>query len=237
MISISGLDYHFDSRQVLKSLHLNVPEGIIHSLIGTTGAGKTLTLKLIAGLMPIQTGKVATTSNDISFVFQQNSFLPWLTMQENLKCSLGEFSKEFNQALAQLNLSLFLESHPKELSGGTLQKFALVRAFAKKSKIILLDEPFSHLDIVQKEDLYKTLILLWQGYRPTLLIVSHDIDEVLLLSHSISFLSLKSKHISNSFDIRPYEEIPQVTLAKSRQDNGNYQLFEKLLGLLKEDLT
>ena len=237
MISISGLDYHFDSRQVLKSLNLNVPEGIIHSLIGTTGAGKTLTLKLIAGLIPLQTGKVAKGSNDISFVFQQNSFLPWLTMQENLKSSLGDFTEELDQAIAQLNLSLFLTSHPKELSGGTLQKFALVRAFAKKSKIILLDEPFSHLDIIQKEDLYKTMINLWQDYRPTLLLVSHDIDEVLLLSHSISFLSLKSKQISSRIDIRHFDEVPQITLSQFRQDKSNYQLFEKLLGLLREDLT
>lgn len=236
MILIKNLNYQFNGKTALQDLSLEVQSTSIHSLIGLTGAGKTLLLKVLAGLMPLQSGSILNPSKKISFVFQQNPFLPWLTMSENLQISTKQDMTLIKERLKEFRLDDYVDLYPKQLSGGTIQKFSLFRAFLISADLILLDEPFSHLDIIQKEDLYHFMLNLWQKQKPTILLVTHDIDEALMLSHSISFLSRKSHRIIETIQIKNLVETHSLNLLNYREDKNINRHYSTIYDYLKADL-
>ncbi len=195
---------------ILDQLNLNVKEGSIHSLIGTTGVGKSLLLRLVSGLTQMQAGVINADTENLSFVFQNNSFFSWLTIEKNLDLTSNQKTNEMHELIRRFKLDEYLQLYPKFLSGGTVQKFNLLRAFIGKPKLILMDEPYSHLDIIQREDLYRFTLELWNEYKPTIFFVTHDIDEALYLSNHISFLSKKSKKVAGELKVK--DDLPNAVL-------------------------
>lgn len=236
MISLNGISYSFGEKVVLQDLNLEVQPSSIHSLIGLTGAGKTLVLKLLAKLAPLQSGTIQNSSQKTAFVFQQNAFLPWLNMAENLHLATGRDLSYIKERLQPFHLSEYIDLYPGQLSGGTIQKFNLFRAFIVDADLILLDEPFSHLDIVQKEDLYQFMFSLWQTKKPTIILVTHDIDEALMLSHSVSFLSRKKHSIIQTIQVKNSASSNELQIMNFREQDNFKAQYAFVHNFLKDDL-
>ena len=168
-------------------------------LIGPSGCGKTTLLQLVAGLIPIAQGRIdvdgiaiAGPSPERGLVFQRDSVFPWMRTIENasygLKCRGVKRAERLEIArkyLPEVGLGHVERSWPRELSGGMLKRVAVATVFANSPRVLLLDEPFGSLDYVTKLQLHQVLLRLWGQYRPTVLFVTHDVDEAMLLADRI----------------------------------------------------
>ena len=186
--------------KVLKDINLEIREGEFFVLLGPSGCGKSTLLRIISGLEGDYQGSVEfdklVKKSDLSFIFQQFALLPWLTVYENAK--LGLLSKDMPEnkknnivtnELTKLGLKKFLNSYPKELSGGMKQRVGIARALATNPKIIFMDEPFSELDSFTSKELRNDVLRIWQEQKPTIIMVTHRIDEALELGDRIAILT------------------------------------------------
>ncbi len=168
-------------------------------VIGPSGCGKTTLLQMVAGLLPTMEGAIEVDNVPISgpspergLVFQRDSVFPWMRVINNasygLKCrgvAKEERLRIARHYLSQVGLSGVERSWPRELSGGMLKRVAVATVFANSPKVLLMDEPFGSLDYVTKLQLHQVLLRLWSEHRPTVLFVTHDVDEALLLADRI----------------------------------------------------
>src|SRR3989338_3568461 len=184
----------------LKNIDLEIKEGEFFVILGPSGSGKSTLLRIMSGLEKEYTGevKLAETHSraDFGFVFQQFALLPWLSVYENAE--LGLLPKNFSHAerkqivereLKEFGLEKFASSYPRELSGGMKQRAGIARALAAKPKIIFMDEPFSELDSFTAEELRHELFEIWAERKPTIVMVTHLIDEALELADRIAVLT------------------------------------------------
>ncbi|MBJ6133661.1 ABC transporter ATP-binding protein [Ochrobactrum sp. Q0168] len=198
MLSLTGLTKTYSNGvQALADFTLNVPAGEIVAVIGGSGCGKSTLLRLTSGLEPPSRGTV--TINDdtvvtphprINLIFQEPRLLPWLTVRDNVRFGLthlpsGEQDRRMHLALEQVHLEGYEKRLPKELSGGQAQRVAIARALVTRPDVLLLDEPFSALDALTRAALQSHLLDIWQESRPTVILVTHDIDEAILLAHRV----------------------------------------------------
>ncbi len=186
----------------VKDVTLAVPPAKILSLIGPSGCGKTTILRLMAGLQPATSGRVVIDpaangrSGEIAFVFQQPSLLPWRTALENVALPLeliGRGSRADRKSAAQemletVGLSDAFDRLPNQLSGGMKMRVSIARALITEPSILLLDEPFAALDDMLRNQLGQLFLRLWQQRQFTAVMVTHNIAESILLSHSISVI-------------------------------------------------
>jgi len=198
MLTLSNVAKRFDDGFLaLDQIDLEVVAGEIVVVIGGSGCGKSTLLRMIAGLESATRGAVLVAGHpvtgpgaDVGVVFQEPRLMPWLTVEENVRFGLASFSKGdaknlATEALARVGLKQFAEALPRQLSGGMAQRAAIARALVVKPPVLLLDEPFSALDAFTRLDLQEHLLDLWGWYRPTLLVVTHDIEEALTLADRI----------------------------------------------------
>ncbi len=191
-IEFKGVTKTYQGRDVLSGLSFKINPHETVGLLGNSGMGKTTILKLIAGIEPPDAGTVSVHARRIGYVFQEPRLLPWKTALDNIRLPLQAMGVPQKQArkkamdlLGLMGLSEFASTYPLKLSGGMKQRVSLARAFAVDPDILLLDEPFSSLDIKLKNEL--TLMLKERlKIRPaTLLYVSHAPDELELLCGKI----------------------------------------------------
>lgn len=191
---------------VLKNFNLKIAQGEFFIFLGPSGCGKSTALRLMCGLDKEFSGKVefapGVSREDTSFVFQQFALLPWLTVEENVamgllqkKLSKTEKEKRVKEELKRFRLDKFSNSYPHELSGGMRQRAGIARAFATHPKIIFMDEPFSEVDSFTAEELRKELLEIWQERKPTIIMVTHLIQEALELADRIACLATIPSHI------------------------------------------
>lgn len=234
MVQIRDLTYSFNGKDlILDHLSLSLKDNTIHSIMGISGAGKTLLLKLISKLSKIQQGSISQLPAKIHYVFQNAPLLPWLSVEDNLIfCSFNK--NEIHDALKTFRLYEYKSYFPHELSGGMIQKVNLIRAFLHHPDLILMDEPFVHLDQIQKEELQSFTINLWKKERPTILYVTHDIHEALYISEDISILS--AGKISDLFSVRdnPHQGKSLIDIGG---DSGFRNLYQNIYHQLKTDLN
>src|ERR1700712_694696 len=178
----------------LDQIALDVDAGEIVALVGGSGCGKTTLLRMISGLESPTRGAVSLDGGVISaphpavgIVFQEARLLPWLTVSENIAFGLdhlpkAERDKRVDEALLRVGLSGYGARWPRELSGGQAQRVAIVRALVAQPKALLLDEPFSALDALTRASLQDHLLALWDAHRPTMVLVTHDVEEAVLLA-------------------------------------------------------
>ncbi len=183
----------------VKDVTLSVPRGRILSLIGPSGCGKTTLLRLMAGLQAATSGQVFIDPQlegrrgEIAFVFQQPSLLPWRTAVENVTLPLeligrgspDERRSAAQEMLATVGLSDALDRFPNQLSGGMKMRVSIARALITQPGILLLDEPFSALDDLLRNQLGQLFLQLWREHKFTAVMVTHHIAESILLSHRI----------------------------------------------------
>lgn len=200
MIGLHHLSKRFDSGLLaVSSVDLRVDASEIVAVIGPSGCGKSTILRLIAGLETPSAGAVEVAGHQVrgpdrsvGIVFQEPRLMPWLTVEQNVSFGLDQVAATSGvaaEAIERVGLTGFAEALPRELSGGMAQRTAIARALVTKPPVLLLDEPFSALDAFTRIDLQQHLLEVWVWYRPTMFLVTHDIDEALILADRVIVLS------------------------------------------------
>ena len=181
----------------LERFSAEIQHGEIIAIIGGSGCGKSTLLRAIAGLDRATTGSVSLDNAVITspharigIIFQEPRLLPWLSVADNIGFGLADLPAEFRReritaALARVGLVDKANAWPRELSGGQAQRVAIARALVPQPEVLLLDEPFSALDAFTRRDLQDHLLDLWADTRPTLILVTHDVDEAVVLADRV----------------------------------------------------
>jgi sulfonate transport system ATP-binding protein len=187
--------------------------GEIVAIIGGSGCGKSTLLRAIAGLDRATAGTVRLDETDITaphakigIIFQEPRLLPWLRIADNVGFGLADLSASVRRekvaaALARVRLADKAGSWPRELSGGQAQRVAIARALVPQPEVLLLDEPFSALDAFTRRDLQDHLLDLWADTRPTLVMVTHDVDEAVALADRIFVMRPRPGRLFDAIEI------------------------------------
>ena len=193
--------------------NLEVKTGEFLCIVGPSGCGKSTVLKVIAGLETPTKG-VLEKPQSIGMVFQSGALLPWLTVEENVAFPIYAKGKSkekaedlTNKYIQMVGLGEFKLKYPRELSGGQKQRVGIARALAVEPEVLLLDEPFSALDSITTEELHTYLLKIWKETGKTIVMVSHLIEEAIILSDRIAVM--KEGKLKNIVDInlkRPRKE-------------------------------
>jgi sulfonate transport system ATP-binding protein len=202
-IELRGVEKHYQVEgavlPVLADIHLTVRPGEFVSVVGPSGCGKSTLLRLIAGLDLVRQGQirvdgaeVAGTSLDRGIVFQDHRLFPWLTAAANVALGLENAgltaqarARAVEEHVALVGLTGFERAYPHQLSGGMAQRCAIARALVNRPRILLLDEPFGALDLLTRGHLQEELARIWQRERVTTLLVTHDVQEAVLLADRV----------------------------------------------------
>lgn len=208
--------------EALKNVNLTVHEGEFLILLGPSGCGKSTLLRIMAGL-DTHTGGHLTFDTSYnprksSFVFQNFAILPWLTVAQNISLNLignkvpqKEKDERVKHILDVFELTRFKDRFPHELSGGMKQRVGLARAFVINPQTIFLDEPFSELDFFTAQNLRQILLTLWETQKTTVVMVSHYIEEAVLLADRIAVFSSRPGTIKTIIT----NELPRPRKARS----------------------
>jgi NitT/TauT family transport system ATP-binding protein len=225
---LRGVDGGSESMlQVLKNISFDVRQGEIVSLIGESGCGKTTLLRIIQGLIRLDTGTIAvdgeavtTPGRDRGFVFQQATLLPWRPARSNVEFGLelqgipkAERTERAMKLLKLVGLAHAADQYPHQLSGGMQQRIGLARALAIDPAILLMDEPFSALDAQTREVLQAELMHIHDQTQKTTLFVTHDLDEAIYLSDRVVVLAAKPGRVKKIIDVpfsHPRPELPEL---------------------------
>lgn len=195
MITIDNLSVTYNNFPILENINLQLKSGITCALIGPSGCGKSTLLNILAGLsnnynglIKINEQKPSPKQQIIGFIPQNYGLLPWLTVKENIL--LGLKIKHLNKSLPNklinnLGLTNLLDRYPNRLSGGQQQRVSLARAFSLNADLLLMDEPFSALDAITREEMQDVFIDLWQKQQVSTILVTHYVEEALYLGQKI----------------------------------------------------
>jgi sulfonate transport system ATP-binding protein len=180
----------FGAREVLNGIDLEIPPGQFVALLGQSGAGKTTLLRALAGLDAGAEGDIYVPIRR-SVVFQDPRLLPWATVMDNVALGLNrqDARERGRRSIAEVGLAGHESDWPKTLSGGEAQRVALARALVREPQLLLLDEPFGALDALTRVRMHALVQALCARYRPAVLLVTHDVDEAVLLSDRVLVLT------------------------------------------------
>ena len=224
-IRLRGIGKSFGSRQVLSDIDLDIPAGQFVSLIGPSGAGKSTLLRIVAGLESPSIGRVelasASPRPDVRMMFQEDRLMPWRSVLANVTLGLNEREHQAGATalLDAVGLAGREGDYPIVLSGGQRQRVALARALIHEPELLLLDEPFGALDAITRASMQLLLEGLLARRPRTVLLVTHDVEEALLLSDRVLVL-------------RDNRVVHDISVDKARpRHRGDPQLAE-----LKEEL-
>ena len=192
MITFEHVGKTFDDLSVLDDLNLHIADNQIVGVVGPSGVGKTTILKLITGIILPEQGRLTVAEGAIGYVFQEPRLLPWRTALDNVAAPLraqgmgkAEARSVAARWLDRVGLKGFEQFHPAELSGGMAQRVSIARAFAAEPRILLMDEPFSNMDLVLKEALMAILRGIIKERDTTVVYVTHELTEALRLADRI----------------------------------------------------
>jgi nitrate/nitrite transport system ATP-binding protein len=187
--------------EIVRDFTLDVAEGEFVCVVGHSGCGKSTVLSIVMGLIPPTTGGVVIGGREVrgpgtdrGVVFQSATLLPWMSVRDNVRLALDQVRPGGRPADAEPYLDAVGlrgqgERYPRELSAGMQQRVGIARAFALEPRLLLLDEPFSLLDALTRMELQDELMALWEAKRKTVVMVTHDVDEALLLADRIVMMT------------------------------------------------
>ena len=212
---LTGIRKRYGDVDVLAKVDLEVAASEIVALVGPSGCGKSTLLRLVSGLDTAFEGHIRVGDRDVrgpdpavGVVFQEPRLFPWLRLDENVSFGLPDrgaaHARELvRETLGVVGLGSFASALPKELSGGMAQRAALARALVTEPQVLLLDEPFSALDAFTRMRLQDHLLAAWSRYRPTLVLVTHDLDEAVYLADRVVLLSDRPSRIVDVLRVAP----------------------------------
>ena len=203
-LSVENVHYSYteDKESVFENISFEVEKSEFIALVGPSGCGKTTLLHILGGLLEPTQGQVLLDGDKtnrlgkISLMPQEDLLLPWRTILENGILPLEvkgvkkeEARKRVKDLIKEFGLEGYENAYPYELSGGMRQRIAFLRNILTGNKIILFDEPFSALDALTKFKMQKWLLDMWEKYKPTIIFITHDVEEAVFLSQRIFLLS------------------------------------------------
>ncbi len=248
MITLENVTKSFTSHDegeqlALNPINLNVAEGEFLCIVGPSGCGKTTLLRMIAGLDFPTSGRVLEGENEITgpsrergYVFQQYSLFPWRDVGDNVAFGLEmeglEKKERYSKAreyLKLVGLSPYEKSYPQELSGGMKQRVAIARSLVNDPHVLLMDEPFSALDVQTRHKLQEELVRIWSQEQKTVIFVTHNVDEAVFLADRIVVLSQRPATIIKTFEIN-------LKRIRDRSATEFLDLKKEITSLLEIDL-
>jgi sulfonate transport system ATP-binding protein len=194
LLSIDRLEKSFGGASVLGPVSARIATGSLTAIIGRSGCGKSTLLRCLGGLETPTSGEIRTLERtQVGYVFQEPRLMPWLDVRRNAgfglaHLPLGGRDAAVDEALAVVGLTDAAGLLPKELSGGMAQRAALARALAARPALLLLDEPFSALDPLTRAQMQAHLLAVRRHYDPTMVLITHDMDEALALADRVLVL-------------------------------------------------
>ncbi|MCC6177331.1 MAG: ABC transporter ATP-binding protein [Chloroflexi bacterium] len=231
---------------VLDNINIAVRPGEFVSLVGASGCGKTTLLRIIDGLLPPTAGEVLLNgrpvrgpATDRGFVFQSDSLLPWRTVIDNVTFGLEiqRISKKEAQTRARdlinlVGLKGFEQHYPLEISGGMRQRVNLARALAVDPEILLMDEPFAALDAQTREIMQGELLKIWQQRQKTVMFVTHQIDEAVLLSDRVIVLRARPGRVKEEVTI----DLPRPRHLQDKRSPAFVGLVDHIWHLIEDEV-
>jgi len=214
MLSVEAADKTYpNGTRALAGLNIQVAEGEIVAVVGGSGCGKSTFLRLAAGLDQPTHGRIRVDNETIvrphpcvGLIFQEPRLLPWLTVAQNVGFGLAELPRakrdqRVKDVLRRVGLAEYGQRWPRELSGGQAQRVAIARALAPHPKVLLLDEPFSALDAFTRASLHEHLLDLWNAFKPTLVLVTHDVEEASVLADRVLVMQPNPGRIAAEIEV------------------------------------
>lgn len=222
---------------VIKNLSLEIAQGEALAILGPSGCGKSTLVNALAGTIARSSGNIDyikaddrrtldTKTHKIGIIPQNCGLLPWKTVRENCVLPLRirkeqideEHKREITKIYEALDITKLLNRYPKELSGGQVQRAAIARAFILKPDLLLMDEPFSSLDAITREDARELFLKIWNQNRPTTILVTHSIEEALYLGNRILVMGAHMGEViyqmKNSFFGKAYPDSVEYLVTK-----------------------
>jgi NitT/TauT family transport system ATP-binding protein len=217
-VDIAGLSVRFRGHGeplALAEVSLTLPAGSFTAVIGPSGCGKSTLLNAIAGFVPPTTGTIALDGDPVrasgperGVVFQQYGLFPWFTAAGNIEFALKRFSMPAAErraraltALEEVGLARMARRFPGQLSGGMKQRVAIARTLAGNPKVLLMDEPFGALDAQTRSNMHELLLGIWQRHRTTVLFITHDVDEALILADTVHVMAAEPGRIVATLEV------------------------------------
>ena len=241
---VNNLSKRFGEKLILDRLSLSMQSGEFMALVGSSGSGKSTILRLIAGLEHPSSGSISVDGKPVSspgpdrgMVFQKYSLYPWLNAAENVAFGMrlqrmkpAEIRERTAYFLEVVGLSEAADKLPRELSGGMQQRVAIARALATNPSILLLDEPFGALDLQIRESMQDFLLKLWERTGLTVLLITHDVEEALVLAQRVHVLAPNPGRIVRSIDVA----LDKHDLDQLRLSSDFLALRRSLSGTMRE---
>jgi sulfonate transport system ATP-binding protein len=243
MLNLQGIGKTYPNGvRALEGVSVDVAPGEVLAIVGGSGCGKSTLLRAISGLDTPSQGRVVldgvtitSPQEKIGIIFQEPRLLPWLTVAQNVGFGLedrprAERRERVADALARVGLSDKANVWPRELSGGQAQRVAIARALVPRPEVLLLDEPFSALDAFTRTDLQDHLLDLWSGMRLTVVLVTHDVEEAIVLADRILVMKPRPGMI--------FDEIPaDLPRPRDRQSAAFDHVKRRVLASLDRSLN
>lgn len=229
VLNIKNIFFSYNEKLLLKNISLSLEEGEFLSIVGSSGCGKSTIIKLIAGIEKANSGTIESKST--GYMPQRDLLLPWRNILDNIllpmeinKKNLEEGKKKALEYLKKLKLDEYKNAFPSELSGGMKQRISFLRTLFTEGEILLLDEPFSALDMITKEQLQKWLLEILKEFKKSIIFITHDINEAIFLSDRI--LVCKNSPLDS------FEEF-KITPNIKNSPEESMELKNKILKIIK----
>jgi NitT/TauT family transport system ATP-binding protein len=231
----------------LEDFDLSIAPGEFFAIVGPTGCGKSTTLGLIAGLAKPQAGEVTLfdapvdgVDRRVGFVFQQDAVFPWRNVLGNVMAGplfrgvpKGQAEAMARDWINRVGLKGFEDHHPHQLSGGMRKRVALAQTFINNPQVLLMDEPFSSLDVQTRELMQEELLQLWAQAKSAVLFVTHDLDEAILLADRVAVLTTRPARVKSVHTI----DLPRPRdVAKLRYDERFIAIARNISDDLREEV-
>jgi ABC-type nitrate/sulfonate/bicarbonate transport system ATPase subunit len=249
VIEIDGVSKEFakgDRRTLaLQDIGLQVAEREFAAILGPSGCGKSTLLNMVAGFDRPTSGSVRVAGEEImapsprrAVVFQEPALFPWLTVMENVlfgpktqRQPVGEYRARAAQIIEQVGLQGFEASYPAELSGGMRQRVGIARVLIMQPQVLLMDEPFGSLDAQTRSLMQELLLRVWERHHPTVLFVTHDIEEALLLADRVCVMTARPGRVKKSIEVR----IPRPRAIEVTTSPEFNALRREVLALIRDE--
>jgi NitT/TauT family transport system ATP-binding protein len=219
--------------EAVSSVSFAVPRGQFVAILGPSGCGKSTLLMMVGGLEPVTAGRIVVDGapivgprTSIGVMFQDSTLLPWKSALDNvlfpiriLKRPIEDYRKAARELLIRVGLDGFDDKKPHELSGGMRQRVAICRALVYDPELLLMDEPFSALDAITRDEMNELLLDLWQQFAKTALFVTHSIREAVMLSDRVLVMTRRPATIVEDLTI-PFARPRDMSIGESREFNS-----------------
>lgn len=230
-ILLRGISKSFDNMVIFKDINIEVNEGELVSIVGPSGSGKSTIFNIITNLIKFDSGE-KRVNGDVSYMYQKDMMVPWKKVVDNIATPLvfkgmdkKNARKEVEKYIGTFGLNGFQNKYPNKLSGGMKQRANFLQTYLTSNDIMLLDEPFGALDSITRSNMQQWLLDIKKNMNSTILLITHDVDEAVLLSDRVYVISEKPAVIKGEV---------KVNLPKERGEET--KLTEEFL-LIKREVT